>query len=253
MSTIPIVDDLKDLNRAVCRRLWHMASVGDTPAALAPHLIYPGRNSKGTGVSEQEPKFAFAEVLASSTYYYSVETPTAELYRVIGTTDTRARVDMSLYLPLDTKLTKVANIELKQGSATQVAVTQDVEKLVREGSRDPHNLVHGNYFQLFEAADLKTVNALFGKLHEALEAVYQNHSGIGRTSIVVCLCVLAPISSKGCNPWSCIKHFDYRSSAAGIKQHAMKEFALVGSGDKPATVEKLQTALTHAGWEMVER
>ncbi len=87
-----VASDLVEINEEVCRRVWRMVAVGDVPSALAPRLIYPKYNRTSSIVkqlpgdatiklrrSEQEARFAYAEVLAGGgVYYYSVESPTEE-------------------------------------------------------------------------------------------------------------------------------------------------------------------------------
>src|SRR5579871_3181569 len=200
-----IVDDIKELNVEVCRYLWRMSAVGESPSVLSPHLIYPEYTSHNRRVSEQEARFAYAEVLTSSPYYYSVETPTEERYMFTGNTEISARSDMSLYLLLENGLTKVANVELKAGNPRPTHIAKDVEKLVREGTRG--GPVHGNWFHVLPAADHATVTVLLNKFHRAFDAVEQrpNWQDAGQLSIVICCCVLGRRPQTG---WAGIRHFE---------------------------------------------
>jgi len=235
-----VASDLLDLNAEVCRRLWHMAGVGTSPAALAPHLIYPSCGSKDRRVSEQEARFAFAELLTTSPYYYSVETPTDEKHRRTGTRTRSAMSDMSLYLPADSGLRKVVNVELKGRNPAPDDVAWDVKKIVLE-RRDGTD-VCGNWFGLLESAKWATFRSLFGKFRNAFSGLAEQGGVVDTTglSLVVCFCVLGRSAETG---WACQRHLQF---ADPIPLTACCD----AFGDIVSS-EDLKQQLSDAGWTVL--
>jgi hypothetical protein len=117
-------------------------------------------------VSEQELRFLLAKKLEQENIYYSVETPTDNLYRFKDTNSNgkqiSARIDLCLY-EKDRKRTHL--IELKYDN---VDVTNDLEKLLREETER-------NYFIQFvnnrcqNKKKLKTMESIEKKYRKALK------------------------------------------------------------------------------------
>jgi hypothetical protein len=251
------VQDLKDLNKEVCRRLWHMTSVGEAPGVLSPHLIIPPYTTTTGGtagagasrISEQEARFAYAEVLAGSPYYYSVETPTICKYSFSGQHERErsAQSDMSLYLPVDSALTKIADVELKAGNPPDDAIVKDIEKLIREGIEPAEPRPLGNWFHLLAEADWSTFEVLFERFQRSFGS--NGKFATGRVSIVMCFCVLGCRSGR--EPWACLTHFDYTPGSATIEAYAKAVLLLRGPRPAAARGPEIRAALDPAQWETV--
>lgn len=251
------VQDLKDLNKEVCRRLWHMTSVNEAPGVLSPHLIIPpyaattgaDEDVGAIRISEQEARFAYAEVLAASPYYYSVETPTRCKYTFSGQHERErsAQSDMSLYLPDDSGLTKIADVELKAGNPPDDTIAKDIEKLIREGIEPAEPRPLGNWFHLLAEADWSTFEVLFDKFRLSFEknAAFAK----GRVSIVMCFCVLSRRSGR--EPWACLTYFDYTPGSEPIEDYAAKVLSLRGPRPPAARGTEIRAALDPAQWESV--
>jgi hypothetical protein len=132
-------------------------------------LIFPRKRDNKPRVSEQEARFLFCRAVEQSTesnVFYSVETPTHELYSFStpGSDDT-AHSDLSLYADGSLDLPAV-NIEFKCGGVSDhrkdlSAVTKDFEKLLREKP-------DGLWFHLIQNTNRSTLPAVLGALKKAL-------------------------------------------------------------------------------------
>ena len=82
-------------------RLWgaYNRSIGEEfQSQYDSNLIFPeysGRQSDAIRVSEQEARFAFTESLATTPFFYSVETPTEEEYQFTGSKAMSAQTDLT--------------------------------------------------------------------------------------------------------------------------------------------------------------
>jgi hypothetical protein len=83
-------------------RLWsaYRRSIGERAESLYDSgLIFPfysGRRAGAIRVSEQEARFVFTESLATTPYFYSVETPTRECYKLTGSKPMSAQTDLTI-------------------------------------------------------------------------------------------------------------------------------------------------------------
>jgi hypothetical protein len=146
-----------------------------------PRLIFPFSRSDAVRVSEQESKILLCHLLETTPYFYSIETPTREIYMQSGTHGLSARVDVSIYgsrLASD----RILNVELKSGTADLEAFRKDFEKLAREG-------VDGLWFHTLERADARTLKTLFTRMNEAMELISDDAVAVHH-SLTIALCLL---------------------------------------------------------------
>jgi hypothetical protein len=179
-------------------------------AGIFPYLVFFSRIlaiviSVLSSSSLAQARFTYAEVVGTTPYYYSVETPTEKLYRFTGVGQRSAQSDMSLYLASDDSFKRVANVELKSGNPPEKHIKKDIEKLICKGcfNKQVDSHLHGNWFHLLENTDSGTLPVLFTKMKNSF---LPYSLCAGRVSIVLCFCVL------GINPrsgWACLGHFDY--------------------------------------------
>jgi hypothetical protein len=147
------------LTRAVSEALWAIYH----DRAKAPYLIWPAKRDDMARISEQESKVLITQWLESHEYFYSIETPTREMYIQSGNAPMSARIDVTAYgsrSPVDRTL----NMELKAGAASLEAFRKDFEKLLREG-------VPGLWFHTLTRAKQATWLSLEGNLCEAFDRV----------------------------------------------------------------------------------
>ena len=122
-----LVEDLFEINRRICFDLWNLCSDNNTPYSLSPRLIFPKKRDGTIRISEKESKTLCCGLLNNSNYYYSVETPTEQLY---GQGHRSALTDVSLYKLKNNQFEKVANIEFKAHKSNFDNIRKDIEKLV---------------------------------------------------------------------------------------------------------------------------
>lgn len=119
----------------------------------------------------------------SSRWFYSVETPTYEVFRETGKKDLSARTDVSLYeVAVPSVQSKKVNIELKANNPPVEHFRKDFEKLAREG-------LDGVWFHLLKNADSGTLPSVFQKIRESFRALKQHLVGKPRF-ILFAFCVL---------------------------------------------------------------
>jgi hypothetical protein len=147
----------------------------------APHLIWPATRSDAARVSEQESKILITHWLESAGQYYSIETPTRQMYRQSGNAEMSARLDVTVYGSRD-RSRRILNIELKAGTASVEAFRKDFEKLLREG-------IPGLWFHTLAAASQATWSALEGKMVDALGRVLE-HAETAAHPVHFAFCVL---------------------------------------------------------------
>lgn len=156
------MDDLRELNRRVCRHVWELATVKGGQAgigALSPRLLLPSYSSGGARLSEQEARFVYTDVLNGTNLFYSVETPTKEQYSFSGASSRSASSDLTIYerLAADGEFRALANVELKAHNCTAEAVAKDLQKLFRED-------VDGIWFHVFAKTQAgSTIDTLMAK------------------------------------------------------------------------------------------
>ncbi len=127
-------------------------------------LKFPRYKNETNGtirISEQELRFTLTNLngkLPKPRLFYSVETPTKEVYSFSSKGKRSALSDMSFYNNGE----KVLNIELKARNPVQDAIDKDIEKLVRENC-------NGAWIQILKSEDRGTVKRLFEKFEEAFK------------------------------------------------------------------------------------
>ncbi len=173
-------------------RLWgaYSRSLGAESISLdGSHLVFPiysGRRDGELRVSEQEARFAFTESIATTPYYYSVETPTREGYQLTGSKPLSAQTDLTLY---DADRQPILNVEFKAKGVSASArnlfsIQKDVQKLLREPT-------DGMWFHILEAVDNSTISKLFETLARALsETASKFKSYIQEKHLIFHLCIL---------------------------------------------------------------
>ncbi|MCX6359569.1 MAG: hypothetical protein NT029_07185 [Armatimonadetes bacterium] len=242
-----VVEDLKDLNGAVCRLLWNLADVGEEPPVLGPHVVVPKTRAGAGRISEQEARFAFVEAVSSSPYYYAVETPTKQRYKghALDETGRSAMIDMSLYLPNPKNLTCAANVELKHGTPDADAIAGDLGKLIGEGSRADDGVPCGNWFLVMQGAGRATVASVADEFAEAAAMLPSVSFGPGHVRSVVCLCAL---ERRTALKWARIGEIAWTGNAAAFAGEASRLFSLTPTG---SGATELSDAFERAGWTAV--
>ena len=92
-----VIDDVLEINRRLFYDLWHIANASCVPSGLSPRLILPKKRTEDIRISKQEARFLYCSLLNNLNYFYSVKTPTEEVYIQKGQTTQSAASDLSLY------------------------------------------------------------------------------------------------------------------------------------------------------------
>ena len=153
-----ISNDIIEINRRVVYMLWNVVDPNTLPSGLSPRLIFPELRTGNTRVSEQEARLLWCTALQDTSYYYALEAPTSETYIQSGSTPISARTDLALFLPNESYLERVVDIEFKAHNSEQEKIDKDIEKLIREKRI-------GNWFHLLSATNSATITKLFEKFH----------------------------------------------------------------------------------------
>jgi hypothetical protein len=237
-----LADELINLNRHVARALWTVTTTAKAPPDLSPHMIFPELSSSQERVSEQEARHLYCALVEkeASYYYYALEAPTTKTYQFKGSKPLRARTDLALYEHIDTKWTRIANIEFKAHIPPKGSIEKDIEKLIRED-------IVGNWFHLLQNADRETLKRLFEKLAVAIKdsiAQCTKHGyEIRERKIVFCFCVLN-LRVADHPQLYLLKHFDSICSAQKCMSEARKLF------DSGKSVSNVLQDLARVGWEI---
>ena len=204
IKAVELVEDIFEINRRICSSLWDIADVNSISRGLSPRLILPQKRNGDIRISEQEARILYCGVLNNLNYYYSIETPTVEVYKQTGSKPVSASSDLSLYCESNDHFDKVMNIEFKAHNPAQEQIRKDIEKLIRER-------IPGNWFHLLKNADSATIPVLFGKMKNSL---LQCESLLGKTklSLIFCFCVFK-------KSWACMKHFRYNPEEKNFQQY----------------------------------
>lgn len=180
MTTDRLFEYLLEVNQEAAKELISAYHKGNGNSKLVfPKLRAPEQ----IRVSEQELRFAFANLLENNSLnylnlYYSVETPTEELYSFSNEKGNprSASTDMSLYtkdisefLELNSKCDntpkefyKLLNIEFKGHNPEETAFAKDIEKLLCEN-------IHGAWCHIIENSNKATLNSIKNKLTKGIE------------------------------------------------------------------------------------
>ena len=206
-----VISDAAEINRRLFHDLWRISTVSGVPSRISPRLILPLRRNKQIRVSEQEARFLYCAIVNSLSYYYSVETPTHDVYKQTGRVPQSASTDLTLYIDNNHHFEKVLNVEFKAHNATEEAVRKDIEKIMKEG-------IDGNWVHTLKNVSGRSIPRLFEKLANALKSC-QALVSKQRISILFGFCVLD-------KRWGCIKHFLYESSATDFCSYVDSFFDL---------------------------
>ncbi len=184
--------NIDSICRATDDRLWDAYNRSTGTKSASPgnsRLIFPIYSGSRNGelrVSEQEARFAFAESIAATNHFYSIETPTKEGYQLTGSRPISAQTDLTVY---DSKLKPILNVEFKaKGASTSArslfSIQKDLQKLLREP-------IPGMWFHILEAVDNATISKLFGAIVKAVsETVVKFQSNIQKKLLIFHFCIL---------------------------------------------------------------
>ena len=185
-------NDIDRICQATDDRLWnaYSRSFGEqTDSLYDSRLIFPvysGRRNGTLRISEQEARFAFTESIATTSYFYSVETPTRQGYQLTGSKPMSAQTDITLY---DGKRRRILNVEFKaKGLSTSARSSFTIEKDIQKLLREP---VPGMWFHILEAVDNSTILKLFDVIAKALfDTTINFKNDIQKTRLIFHCCVL---------------------------------------------------------------
>jgi len=218
------VDDIFEICRRVCLHLWNLCNENSEPAALTPHLIFPKRRDGTIRISEQEARLLCCDLLNSSNYYYSVETPTKEKYGK----GRSALTDVTLHTFDGNSFQRAISIEFKPPNCTQEEIRKDLEKLVREQ-------ILGNWFHTLKNANRGTFRRLFQKFAFAF-CEHASYFSDMKISVVFCFCVL----EKGT---AYMKSFNYEPKTYKYEDYVTKFFDPSAIDDKWEIISQRAVAI----------
>ncbi len=207
-----IMNDIFEINHRLSFNLWYLTDVKSNPQGLSPRLILPKKRSGEIRISEQESRILYCGLLNTLNYYYSIETPTEEVYQQTGKTSQSASSDLSLYDYDGKDFKKVANVEFKAHNPDKEQIRKDIEKIIKEG-------ITGNWFHTLKNIDRGTLPSLFQKFIYSFKECSSLIDADKGVSILFCFCVLD-------KKWACIKHFLYDSSKASFENYLDNFFSL---------------------------
>lgn len=142
-------------------------------------------------ISEQEARFLMCNILNKSDYFYSIETPTTNLYRFSGKGERSAAMDLTLWQYNGKKFERLVNIEFKAHNVAEENIRKDIEKLVKEN-------ICGNWFHFLKNIDSGTLPVLFEKFINSFHSLQNELNITLKKEIVFTFCVLE-------KKWACIK------------------------------------------------
>ena len=194
--------DILYLNKILANYLWKMASEDNSLklSNFSPKLIAPLKRKKqdeknrkqgkkqkeeNIRISEQEARFLMCLILNNLNIFYSIETPTREIYAFKGETPRSAATDLTLFefRENENKFVRIFNIEFKAHNPKEENFSKDIEKLVREK-------IHGGWFHLLKNVDRKTLPSLFEKMKKSFNDKIIKIFNEGEQEIIFSFCVL---------------------------------------------------------------
>ncbi len=211
LNPIEIIENLFEINRRVCFNLWDIANVNSTPQGLSPRLILPKRRSGDIRISEQEARILYCGILNTLNYYYSIETPTQEVYQQTGEQPISGSSDLSCYIESNNKFEKIANIEFKAHNADQMKIRKDIEKLIKEQ-------IPGNWFHTLKNAESNTLPSLFQKFKDSFLQFHDIGDNV-ELFMVFCFCIIE-------KKWACLKYFHFEPSETSFQEYVENFFRL---------------------------
>jgi len=255
-----IIEDLIEINRRLSHDLWNVSFIGEEPSGLSPRLIFPKKRIKNKKnedvkrISEQEARILYCNILNNLNYFYSIETPTNEAYKLTGKTGVSALSDLSVYSYTrkdnvnnsknnEEKIffKKMANIELKAHNPAEENICKDIEKIITEG-------IDGNWFHILKNIDSGTLPSVIKKIYNSIKINFLKNEKI---SILFCICILE-------KKWGMIKHLEYDSSLGKNISTNIEEFFCMDKNNKLNNIdgknlEAQKDILKNNGWMIVEQ
>ncbi|MDP8263687.1 MAG: hypothetical protein P9M13_10365 [Candidatus Ancaeobacter aquaticus] len=232
MNQQQIVKDVHEINKRVCFNLWNVANVNSKLNSLSPHLIFPQKRSGKIRISEQEARVLYCSVLNNLNYFYSMETPTKNVYQQKGQTPVSASTDLSMFINSGNAFEKVVNVEFKAHNPKVEDIRKDIEKLIREN-------IYGNWFHTLKNIGNKTIPTLFDKFKDSFQKCSKNITK--KVSFVFCFCVLE-------KKWACTKEFSFDPSHDDLSAYINDFFDLKYSATAKSASVKINKL---KGWTLV--
>jgi len=229
----PVIKDAMEINRRLFYDLWNISNVSLLPTGLSPRLILPKRRSQDLRISEQEARFLYVGLLNTLNYFYSVETPTEQVYSQTGQKSQSGASDLSLYIQDENQMTKVMNVEFKAHNPARKDVLKDIEKLIYEN-------ITGNWFHLLKSIHRQSIPVLFDKIAYSLKVCREKYK-VDEISILFSFCVLE-------RKWACVKYFKYNESVGNFEKY-VDDFLKIKYQIKMGKVE----VLDDAGWNIISQ
>jgi hypothetical protein len=226
-----VINDAIEINRRLFYDLWNISNVSGLPTGLSPRLILPKKRNQELRISEQEARFLYVGLLNTLNYFYSVETPTEQVYTQKGQTPQSGASDLSLYIQDKDQMTKVMNVEFKAHNPVHEDIRKDIEKLMVEN-------IPGNWCHLLKNINSRSIPVLFDKFARSLNDCWKMFE-TSDVSILFSVCVLE-------KKWASLKYFDYNESVDNFKSYVQNFFDLrysIKSGRIEVTKD--------AGWTII--
>lgn len=211
IERVEFIEAIFEVNRRACFGLWDVLKINSIPNGLSPRLIFPQKRDGEIRGSEQEARIIYCGILNTLNYFYSIETPTSDIYQQTGRKGISASSDLSLYREKNDHFDKVINIEFKAHNPEPEDIRKDIEKLIRER-------IAGNWFHVLKNADSGTLPVLFGKMRKSLLECEIFLEKV-ELSFIFCFCVLE-------KSWACMKHFYYNPKEENFQEYLDTFFAL---------------------------
>jgi len=255
-----LIKDLFEINIRALHDLWNVCFIGDNPSGLYPRLVFPkkrGKNKKNKDVirvSEQEARIVYCNVLNNLNYFYSVETPTENKYKLSGKTGVSALSDLSVYTYIEEDnennnknndekkyFKKIVNVEFKANSPVKKNFVKDIKKIVKEKEQ-------GNWFHLLKNVDRATLPSVFRKL----VCSFKECEGEGiEKSILFCICIFK-------KKWGMLKIFNYKPSSGKNIINLMEGFFCLDKNNVSNNIdgkdlEAQKNTLKNNGWTIIEQ
>lgn len=188
MMNEKIIIDSIEISKKTSNSLWEISNSFESPTKTSPKIIFPKiRNTNKIRICEQEARFVYSDILNQYDYFFSVETPTEELYGFSSNGKRSASTDLTLYILKEDKFKKIMNVEFKAHNPHYNHIEKDIQKLVFEN-------IHGFWFHLLENIDLGTIKSLSKKFIDSFNEKhtldYIQKNKLEEFSAIFYICVL---------------------------------------------------------------
>lgn len=208
-----MMNELVEINRRLSTNLWYITDSKSSPNGLSPRLIFPQKRSEDIRISEQEARTVCCGILNTLNYYYSIETPTEEVYQQTGQKPLSASSDLSLWVYDNGTFNKKVNVEFKAHNPPLEHIRKDIEKLVREQTP-------GNWHHTLKNIDSGTLPSLFQKFINSFVTLQSSIVNFN-ISILFCICVIE-------KKWACMKVLEYSDSVDVAFDKYLNDFFELG-------------------------